>query len=67
MQLDVRLPMGWLFATLGVILTIFGFISDKAIYAKSGNSNVNITWGIVFLVFGGICLFLAKRKKGDPS
>ncbi len=64
MQLDVRLPMGLLFLTLGVILTIYGFVSDSAIYVQhSLGENVNIRWGVVFILFGAVVLFLAKRKK----
>lgn len=64
MQLDVRVPMGWLFLTLGVILVIYGFTSDPVIYDRhSLGQNVNLRWGAVFAVFGGIVLYLAKRKK----
>jgi hypothetical protein len=64
MQLDVRVPMGWLFLTLGVILVIYGFSSDPAMYARhSLGQNVNLVWGVIFALFGGIVLFLAKRKK----
>ena len=65
MQLDVRVPMGWLFLTLGVILTVWGLVADKAIYARSLGQNVNLTWGIVFVVFGIVVLFLAKRNKSE--
>lgn len=55
--------MGLLFLTLGVILTVYGFISDKAIYAQhSLGQNVNITWGIVFFIFGAIVFMMAKKK-----
>ena len=64
MQLDVRLPMGLLFLILGVILTVYGFFSDMAIYAThSLGQNVNIRWGIVFSLFGLSMLYLARRKK----
>ncbi len=64
MQLDVRIPIGWLFLTLGVILVIYGFTSDPAIYARhSLGENVNLRWGVVFGIFGGFVLFLARRKK----
>jgi hypothetical protein len=65
MQLDVRIPMGWLFLTLGLILTIWGLVADKAIYARSLGQNVNLNWGLVFVVFGVVVLFLAKRSKSD--
>ena len=63
MQLDVRLPMGLLFLTLGIILTVYGLVSDSAIYQRSLGQNVNLTWGIVFVIFGGVVLVLARRKK----
>jgi hypothetical protein len=62
MQLDIRLPMGLLFLLLGIILVIYGFQSDPAIYAAhSLGQNVNLTWGIVFALFGGLMLWLARR------
>lgn len=64
MQLDVRVPIGWLFLALGIILVIYGFTSDPAIYEQhSLGVNVNLRWGAVFAVFGAVVLFLAKRKK----
>lgn len=64
MQLDVRVPIGWLFLTLGIILLAYGFTSDPAIYAKhSLGENVNLRWGVIFALFGGVVLFLARRKK----
>ena len=62
MQLDIRLPMGLLFLILGVILVGYGFISDPAIYDKhSLGQNVNLLWGSIFAVFGGVMLWLARR------
>lgn len=64
MQLDIRLPMGLLFLLLGLILTGYGLVSDKAIYVThSLGQNVNLTWGIVFALFGALMLWLAKRSK----
>ena len=34
MQLDVRQPMGFLFLLLGIILVVYGLVSDPAIYAE---------------------------------
>lgn len=63
MQLDVRLPMGLLFLILGVILVGYGLAADPAIYARhSLGQNVNLTWGIVFALFGAAMLGLARRK-----
>lgn len=62
-QLDVRLPMGLLFLSLGLILCVYGAISDPAIYAAhSLGKNVNLTWGVVFVLFGGVMLWLSRRS-----
>jgi hypothetical protein len=63
MQLDIRLPMGLLFLLLGIILVTYGFISDPAIYAQhSLGQNVNLLWGAIFALFGGVMLYLSRRK-----
>jgi len=64
MQLDVRVPIGWLFLILGVILVVYGLTSDPAVYARhSLGVNVNLRWGVIFALFGVVVLFLARRKK----
>jgi hypothetical protein len=65
MQLDVRLPMGWLFLCLGLILLGYGLIPNQAMYdAHSLGENVNLLWGSIFALFGGVTLFIARSKKG---
>jgi len=69
MNFDLRLPIGIMFSVFGLILTIFGAISDKAIYQEhSLGININLIWGIVLLVFGLFMLFLALKggKKSGP-
>jgi len=69
MQFDLRLPIGLLFAAFGVMLTIYGLVTPEAVYQKSLGVNINLIWGIVMLVFGGIMLglALARRSKGAAS
>ncbi|MBP6571463.1 MAG: hypothetical protein KA226_08605 [Gemmatimonadales bacterium] len=62
MNLDLRLPIGWMFTAIGAMLVAYGLISDQAIYAKSLGINVNLWWGVVLLLFGGMMLWLAKRR-----
>jgi hypothetical protein len=61
MGLDIRLPIGMLFALVGAILTGFGLISDRAIYQRSLGYNVNLWWGMVLLAFGLVFLYYGRR------
>ena len=40
MNLDLRLPIGLMFSAFGVMLTGYGLVSEKAIYARSLGVNV---------------------------
>ncbi len=62
MNLDLRYPIGLMFTIDGVLLTIFGATSDRAIYGRSLGINVNLTWGLVLLAFGVVMLAFAIRR-----
>ena len=63
MKLDIRVPMGWLFLSLGLILIVYGVASDSEMYVRhSLGQNINLRWGSVFVLFGGVALALAKRR-----
>ena len=64
MNLDLRLPIGLMFAINGALLTGFGLMSDDAIYARSLGINVNLWWGLVLLVFGLVMLGFVVRPGG---
>jgi hypothetical protein len=66
MNLDLRLPIGLMFSIFGVLLTLFGLVSDQAIYAQSLGINVNLWWGLVLLGFGLVMLGLARQGRGRP-
>ncbi len=61
MRLDVRYPIGGMFSLFGAILTVYGMVSNPAIYEKSLGINVNLWWGLVLLVFGAVMLGFAYR------
>jgi hypothetical protein len=61
--LDIRLPLGLLFALLGAILTIYGLASDPVRYQQSLGVNINVYWGIPLFVFGLVMLFLGRRGR----
>ena len=65
-MVDIRYPTGLMFSILGVLVTIFGFVTrNAAMYEKSLGINVNIIMGIVMLVFGAAMLYMAIRKKKE--
>ncbi len=64
-MLDIRIPIGLLFTVLGVLVTAYGIItnSDTELYTKSFQYNVNLSSGLVMLVFGVVMLLTVKKKK----
>lgn len=58
MPLDLRLPLGSLFATLGVVLATYGWLEGGTVQAI----NVNLVWGLVLGAFGAGVLALARRR-----
>jgi len=65
MDMDIRIPIGLLFATLGLILFGFGIYSmnDAELYARCLGKNINLWTGLAMMVFGGLMLFFSLRKK----
>jgi hypothetical protein len=63
MRLDIRIPLGLLFVVIGALLTAFGATSSQALYDRSLNINVNLWWGAVLLVFGGLMFALGRRNQ----
>ncbi|MFA5972993.1 MAG: hypothetical protein WC780_11625 [Lentimicrobiaceae bacterium] len=63
--MDIRIPIGLLFAILGFILFAFGLYSmnDAELYARSLGKNINLWTGVAMLVFGGMMLFFSLKKK----
>ena len=61
MSLDIRIPIGLMFSIIGLILVVFGLLSDPKIYARSLDINVNLGWGCVLLAFGAFMLWMAWR------
>jgi len=66
-RLDIRWPIGGLFTITGVMLVIYGLVSDPALYQKSLGINVNLWWGMALLVFGLSMLLFAYRKTRGAS
>ena len=63
--LDIRVPIGGLFAGLGLLLSGYGLATagQRDRYAISAGVNINLWWGLAMLVFGLIMLALAGRAR----
>ncbi len=62
MRVDIRLPIGLMFAVLGALLAIFGVFSNRAIYERSLGININLWWGVILLAFGIVMYLLGRRE-----
>ena len=64
-MVDIRIPIGLMFSILGVLITVFGFLtrSDSNMYQRSLGINVNLIMGVVMLLFGLVMLYLSQKKK----
>ena len=68
MKLDVRTPIGAMFALDGALLTIYGMAADQTEAIKKAGVNVTFTWGVVLFVFGAVMLGLAiQGRRADKS
>jgi hypothetical protein len=59
MKMDIRTPIGLMFSLMGIILALWGIISDPTIYSRSLGININLWWGIIMTMFGLIMLGMA--------
>ena len=61
-MLDLRIPSGWFFTLLGVILLGMGLLSPET-RADLTDVNVNLYCGVVMVVFGAFLLILARMSR----
>lgn len=61
MKIDIRIPIGALFSTIGLILALYGAFSEPSLYERSLTFNLNLSWGIVLFSFGALMLLLSWR------
>jgi hypothetical protein len=69
MGLDIRYPIGLMFGTIGLVMVVYGaFTGSDPMYQRSLGINVNVWWGAVLLVFGGLMLYFARKtSKATPA
>lgn len=70
MGLDIRIPLGLIFLITGGIISLYGFFTraNTVMYEKSMGINLNLTWGLIMLVFGLVMFLMGRRQKwqDDP-
>ena len=63
--MDIRFFLGLLLGIYGVILTIFGLLRPElATFVKGIDFNLNLWWGLLFLVVG-ILFFIFSKKPSE--
>jgi uncharacterized membrane protein HdeD (DUF308 family) len=64
--MDLRVPSGWFFTLLGLILLGMGVFAPETRAALT-TDNVNLYCGVCMLVFGLFLLLLARRaNRSNP-
>ena len=58
MGLDVRLPIGLMFAIIGILLSSYGMLA-----ARTEHTRLNVAWGLVMLTVGAVMLWLSRRSR----
>jgi protein-S-isoprenylcysteine O-methyltransferase Ste14 len=59
MGLDIRWPIGLMFALIGALLLIMGLVTGPT--SQSLGYNINLWWGLLLFVFGGLMTFFAHK------
>jgi hypothetical protein len=62
--MDLRVPSGWFFTLLGVILVGMGLFAPEYRRAALTDVNINLYSGIAMLVFGLFLLLMARLAAG---
>jgi hypothetical protein len=65
MRLDIRIPVGAMLLVLGLLLAAYGVATrgEPSLYQRSLDVNINLDWGCVMAVAGGVFLTLARRSR----
>jgi hypothetical protein len=69
MGLDIRTPIGLMFAIVGALLLAYGLATagSAELYGRSLGIDINAWWGGVLLVFGVVMLWLGRGKRGTGA
>ncbi len=62
---DLKLPLGGLLTVYGFLLVLYGLLSDQKLYEKSLGVNINLEWGILMMIVGGLFLAAVFLKRSS--
>lgn len=65
MGFDIRWPIGIIFTIYGILLMVYGLVTNQEIFTKSLGVNIDLWWGLGMLIFGifmGALAFRASRR-----
>jgi len=65
--LDLRIPVGTLFALIGALLAAYGGATLGEPGTAPTGVPINLVWGFVLLAFGVAMLALARRARRAPA
>lgn len=57
MGLDVRLPIGLMFAIIGLLLIGYGMLAPR-----TAGASMNVWWGFALLAFAALMLWLSSGR-----
>jgi protein-S-isoprenylcysteine O-methyltransferase Ste14 len=68
-MLDLRLPIGLMFSTVGLLMAVFGLVtsSNAELYHRSLDINVNLWWGLFLTVFGAVMFVFGHRAQPQDN
>jgi len=68
MGLDIRYPIGLMFGIIGLVMVVYGLLTGSdPMYQRSLGINVNVWWGAVLAVFGGLMLYFARKTSKENA
>ena len=69
MGLDIKIPIGLMFTILGLLLAIFGLVTNgnTELYERSLDININLWTGLCMVVVGILMLATSKFKSAKKE
>ena len=64
MGLDIRIPIGFMFGIIGLLMLGYGLMTGSdPVYQRSLGLNVNLWWGAALVIFGALMLWFGRKAQ----